>query len=122
MEDENALEGLVHHSLDESPGGLETLIEQHKSAVERFDLLGWPRPEVTVVSGSGLGVDLGERTHGPVQLDFLLPFPTGPRGTTPPSSCGSRCRAATSSITGAVSTPTRATAPTTRSSPSASPP
>src|SRR6476659_2753195 len=75
MEDENTLEGLVHHSLDESPDGLETLIEQHKSAVERFDLLGWPRPEVTVVSGSGLGVDLGERTHGPIQLDFLLPFP-----------------------------------------------
>jgi purine-nucleoside phosphorylase len=33
---------------------------------------------VTVVSGSGLGVDLGERTHGPVQLDFLLPFPAHP--------------------------------------------
>jgi purine-nucleoside phosphorylase len=78
MEDENALEGLVHQSLDESPDGLETLTEQHKSAVERFDLLGWPRPEVTVVSGSGLGVDLGERTHGPVQLDFLLPFPAHP--------------------------------------------
>ncbi|HEX3551656.1 MAG TPA: purine-nucleoside phosphorylase [Thermoanaerobaculia bacterium] len=69
------LEGPVHRSLDESPDGLETLIEQHKSAVERFDLLGWPRPEVAVVSGSGLGVDLGERTRGPVQLEFLLPFP-----------------------------------------------
>lgn len=78
MENDNALEGLVHRSLDESPDGLETLIEQHKSAVERFDLLGWPRPEVTVVSGSGLGVDLGERTHGPIQLDFLLPFPAHP--------------------------------------------
>src|SRR4051812_30355476 len=74
MEDENALEGLVHRSLDESPDGLETLIEQHKSAVERFDLLGWPRPEVAVVSGSGLAIDLGERTNGPVQLEFLLPF------------------------------------------------
>jgi purine-nucleoside phosphorylase len=78
MENENALEGLVHQSLDESPDGLETLIEQHKSAVERFDLLGWPRPEVTVVSGSGLGIDLGEPTHGPVQLDFLLPFAAHP--------------------------------------------
>jgi purine-nucleoside phosphorylase len=78
MEDENALEGLVHQSLDESPDGLETFIEQHKSAVERFDLLGWPRPEVTVVSGSGLGIDLGEPTHGPVQLDFLLPFAAHP--------------------------------------------
>jgi purine-nucleoside phosphorylase len=78
MEDENALEGLVNRSLDDSPDGLETLIEQHKSAVERFDLLGWPRPEVAVISGSGLGIDLGERTHGPVQLDFLLPFPAEP--------------------------------------------
>ena len=76
MEDNDDLEGLVHHSLDESPAGLETLIERHKSAVERFDMLGWPRPEVVVVSGSGLAVDLGERTHGPVQLEFLLPFPT----------------------------------------------
>src|SRR3954454_4874639 len=75
MEDENALEGLVHRSLDENPDGLETLIEQHKSAVERFDLLGWPRSEVTVACGSGVGVGLDERTHGPVQLDFLLPFP-----------------------------------------------
>jgi purine-nucleoside phosphorylase len=70
------LEGLVQRSLDEAAEGLETLIEQHKSAVERFDLLDWPRPEVAVVSGSGLGVDLGERTHGPLQLEFLLPFPT----------------------------------------------
>jgi purine-nucleoside phosphorylase len=29
---------------------------------------------VAVVSGSGLAVDLGERTNGPVQLEFLLPF------------------------------------------------
>src|SRR5436305_4184240 len=78
MNDTEDLEGLVHHPLEEASAGLETLIEQHKSAVERFDLLGWPRPEVVVVSGSGLGVDLGERTHGPVQLDFLLPFPVHP--------------------------------------------
>ena len=80
MEDDHELpedlEGLVHYSLDEAPEGLESLIEQHKSAVERYDLLGWPRPGVAVVSGSGLGVDLGERTHGPLQLEFLLPFPT----------------------------------------------
>ncbi|HSU81905.1 MAG TPA: hypothetical protein VLR69_05760, partial [Thermoanaerobaculia bacterium] len=73
MNDTEDLEGLVHHPLEEASAGLETLIEQHKSAVERFDLLGWPRPEVAVVSGSGLAVDLGERTNGPVQLDFLLP-------------------------------------------------
>jgi purine-nucleoside phosphorylase len=74
MEDPNDLEGLVNRPLEEASAGLETLVEQHKSAVERFDLLGWPRPEVAVVSGSGLAVDLGERTHGPIQLEFLLPF------------------------------------------------
>jgi len=76
LDDVDELDGLVHTSLEETSESLETLIEQHKSAVERFDLLGWPRPEVVVVSGSGLAVDLGERTHGPIQLEFLLPFPT----------------------------------------------
>ncbi len=70
------LEGLVHGPLEEVSAGVEELIERHKSAVERFDLLGWPRPEVALVSGSGLAVDLGEKSHGPVQLDFLLPFPS----------------------------------------------
>jgi len=74
MNEIDDLEGLVNRPLEEASAGLETLVEQHKSAVERFDLLGWPRPEVAVVSGSGLAVDLGERTHGPIQLEFLLPF------------------------------------------------
>lgn len=74
MNETDEMEGLVHEPLEEASAGLETLIEQHKSAVERFDLLGWPRPEVALVSGSGLAVDLGERTHGPIQLEFLLPF------------------------------------------------
>jgi purine-nucleoside phosphorylase len=74
MNEVDDLEGLVHHPVEEASAGLEALIEQHKSAVERFDLLGWPRPAVAVVSGSGLAVDLGERTHGPIQLEFLLPF------------------------------------------------
>jgi purine-nucleoside phosphorylase len=74
MDDADDWEGLVHESLEEAPAGLETLIESHKSAVERFDLLGWPRPQVAVVSGSGLAVELGESLHGPLQLDFLLPF------------------------------------------------
>lgn len=74
MNETDDLEGLVNRPLEEASAGLEALVEQHKSAVERFDLLGWPRPEVAVVSGSGLAVDLGERTHGPIQLDFLLPF------------------------------------------------
>lgn len=74
MNEIDEMEGLVHRPVEEASAGLETLIEQHKSAVERFDLLGWPRPEVALVSGSGLAVDLGERTHGPIQLEFLLPF------------------------------------------------
>ena len=74
MNEIDEMAGLVHEPLEEASAGLETLIEQHKSAVERFDLLGWPRPEVALVSGSGLAIDLGERTHGPIQLEFLLPF------------------------------------------------
>lgn len=76
MDDSDELAGLVHDSLEEAPAELEDLIERHKSAVERFDLLGWPRPEVALVSGSGLAVDLEERSHGPIQLEFLLPFAT----------------------------------------------
>jgi purine-nucleoside phosphorylase len=78
MSDIDDLEGLVHQTMDESTEDLESLVERHKSAVERFDLLGWPRPEVVLVSGSGLAVDVGEKTHGPVQLEFLMPFPTHP--------------------------------------------
>lgn len=40
----------------------------------RYHALGWPRPKVLVVSGSGLGVSLGEPTHGPIPLSQLLPF------------------------------------------------
>jgi len=76
MNDIGDLAGLVHGSMEESSEELEDLIARHKSAVERFDLLGWPRPEVVLVSGSGLAVDLGERSHGPLQLEFLLPFST----------------------------------------------
>jgi purine-nucleoside phosphorylase len=75
MDDLDDLEGLVHQPMEETSQGLEELIERHKSAVERFDLLGWPRPEVVLVSGSGLAVEPGERSHGPLQLEFLLPFP-----------------------------------------------
>jgi purine-nucleoside phosphorylase len=49
-----------------------------KSAVERWDHLGWARPAVMVVSGSGLAVDLGERIHGPVSLEYFLPFSCHP--------------------------------------------
>jgi purine-nucleoside phosphorylase len=56
----------------------EELITPLKEAVERWDALGWARPRIAVVSGSGLAVDLGERLHGPVSLEYLLPFSCHP--------------------------------------------
>lgn len=52
----------------------EDLLTPLKSAAERYAALGWERPQVAVVSGSGLAVDLGERAHGPVALEYFLPF------------------------------------------------
>ncbi|MFP5285471.1 MAG: purine-nucleoside phosphorylase [Thermoanaerobaculia bacterium] len=49
-----------------------------KEAVDRWDLLGWPRPKVAVVSGSGLAVDLGEVVRGPVAMEYFLPFSCHP--------------------------------------------
>ncbi len=49
-----------------------------KQAVDAWDQLGWPRPEVAVVSGSGLAVDLGEAVRGPLALEYFLPFSCHP--------------------------------------------
>jgi purine-nucleoside phosphorylase len=57
---------------------MDELTQPLKEAVERWDGLGWVRPVVALVSGSGLGVDLGERAHGPVGLEYFLPFPVHP--------------------------------------------
>jgi purine-nucleoside phosphorylase len=57
---------------------MDDLVTPLKEAVDRWDLLGWARPQVAVVSGSGLAVDLGERIHGPISLEYLLPFPCHP--------------------------------------------
>jgi len=57
---------------------MEDLVTPLKEAVDRWDALGWARPEVAVVSGSGLAVDLGERIHGPISLEYLLPFSCHP--------------------------------------------
>ena len=46
-----------------------------REGIERWERLGWPRPDVAVVSGSGLAVDLGPAVAGPVPLADLLPFP-----------------------------------------------
>jgi purine-nucleoside phosphorylase len=45
-----------------------------EEGVRRYERLGWPRPDVVLVSGSGLAVDLGEPEHGPVELQELIPF------------------------------------------------
>ncbi|HYG63721.1 MAG TPA: purine-nucleoside phosphorylase [Thermoanaerobaculia bacterium] len=45
-----------------------------KAAVDRWDDLGWPRPKVAMVTGSGLGIDMEDRIHGPVSLEYFLPF------------------------------------------------
>jgi purine-nucleoside phosphorylase len=57
---------------------IDDLTQPLKEAVERWDALGWPRPSVALVSGSGLGIDLGERARGPLGLDYFLPFPLHP--------------------------------------------
>lgn len=49
-----------------------------KEAADRWDMLGWPRPKVAVVSGSGLAVDLGEVVRGPVAMEYFLPFSCHP--------------------------------------------
>ena len=43
-------------------------------AVANYQQWGWPAPDVLLVSGSGLAVDLGEPIHEPRTLGDLLPF------------------------------------------------
>ena len=44
------------------------------AAVAAWDGFGWPRPQVLVVSGSGLATDLGPTVAGPRPWSDLLPF------------------------------------------------
>lgn len=46
------------------------------AAVTKWDDLGWPRPGVVVVSGSGLGIDLGDTEGRETRLSDWLPFET----------------------------------------------
>lgn len=56
----------------------DALAESVKTAVESWDALGWPRPRVAVVAGSGLSVDLGAAERGPIDLSYFLPFAAHP--------------------------------------------
>lgn len=66
--------------MDDSTTELEPdeLTTSLKSAVDRWDLLGWPRPTVGLVSGSGLAVDLDDLVRGPLALEYFLPFSCHP--------------------------------------------
>ena len=46
--------------------------------MERWQRRDWPRPDILVVSGSGLGVSLGEPVAGALALEEILPFPVHP--------------------------------------------
>lgn len=55
---------------------MDHLAQELQAAVEAWDARGWPRPDVMVVTGSGLAsTDLGERVAGPVSWGDILPFP-----------------------------------------------
>lgn len=55
---------------------MDHLTSELQEAVEKWDQRGWPRPQVMVVTGSGLAsTDLGKRVAGPVSWGELLPFP-----------------------------------------------
>ncbi len=56
----------------------ESLKTALKTAVESWDALDWPRPRAALISGSGLGVDLGDPERGPIDLSYFLPFAAHP--------------------------------------------
>jgi purine-nucleoside phosphorylase len=55
---------------------VENLRQGLEKAVEKWDRLGWPRPQAMLVSGSGLAVDLGDPSDRRLPLAEWLPFPT----------------------------------------------
>lgn len=55
---------------------MDHLAAELRATVKKWDARGWPRPDVMVVTGSGLAsTDLGKRLAGPVAWGELLPFP-----------------------------------------------
>jgi purine-nucleoside phosphorylase len=53
---------------------MDHLARELDQAVAAWDARGWPRPDVLLVSGSGLAVDLGAPLVPPAPLAELLPF------------------------------------------------
>ena len=53
---------------------MDHLEKELKRAVTDWDELGWPRPNVLVVAGSGLSTDLGKPVAGPRPWNDILPF------------------------------------------------
>jgi purine-nucleoside phosphorylase len=57
-------------------GLMDPLAADLLATVGKWDARGWPRPDVMVVTGSGLAAtDLGKRLAGPVGWGEILPFP-----------------------------------------------
>ncbi|MEM1207155.1 MAG: purine-nucleoside phosphorylase, partial [Acidobacteriota bacterium] len=53
---------------------MDPLVKELDDAVAAWDKRGWPRPDVVVVSGSGLSTDLGQSLEGPHPWADHLPF------------------------------------------------
>ncbi len=96
--------------------------DELEQAVLRWRTLGRPAPDVALVAGSGLSVDLGTPVAGPEPLADWLPFPgaSGRPVTGTRSSSSSSPPAAASSTSAGASTAIRATRRATLSSQSAS--
>jgi purine-nucleoside phosphorylase len=53
---------------------MDALVSELMLQVAAWNTRGWPRPQVALVTGSGLDVDLGETVLGPLPLAILTPF------------------------------------------------
>ena len=53
---------------------VDALVPELMMQVAAWNTRGWPRPQVVVVTGSALDVDLGETVLGPLPLSMLTPF------------------------------------------------
>jgi purine-nucleoside phosphorylase len=54
--------------------GVDALAPELSLQVAAWDTRGWPRPDVVLVTGSALDVDLGEPIFPPLPLAMLVPF------------------------------------------------